>query len=125
MDKDIFARLYKAMVRSHLEYGNIIWSPYLKKQSIQIERIQRRATKLVKECRSMPYSERLRYLNLLSLKGRRIRGDLIQIYKIFHEIDDLDQKKKFFHLQRIREQGIKHTNCKRDTVKKILGSILF
>ena len=78
------------MVRSHLEYGNIIWSPYLKKQSIQIERIQRQGHKLVKECRSMSFSERLKYLNLFSLKGRILRDNLIQIYKIFHEIDDLD-----------------------------------
>ena len=89
-NKEIVVRLYKALVRSHLEYGNVIWSPHLKRQSIQIERIQRRATKLIPECKKMSYDERLKYLNLFSLKGRRIRGDLIQTYKIFNGIDDID-----------------------------------
>ena len=47
LDRDIFLRLYKALVRPHLEYGNIIWHPYLKRQSVQLERVQRRATKVL------------------------------------------------------------------------------
>ena len=89
MNKNIFLKLYKALVRSHLEYGNVIWNPYLKRQSIQIESIQRRATKLLPECRDMSYEERLKYLKIYSLKGRRKRGDLIQTYKIFQGIDDI------------------------------------
>ena len=60
-----------------------------------IERVQRRATKLLLECRNMSYRERLQYLNLHSLKGRRLRGDLIQTFKIFNQIDDLDMKNFF------------------------------
>ena len=37
----------------------------------------------------MSYENRLQYLNLYSLKGRRYRGDLIQVYKIFHGLDDV------------------------------------
>ena len=89
LDKTIFCKLYKALVRPHLEYANSIWYPYLKRQSITIEKVQRRATKLLKECRHMTYSERLSFLNLHSLLGRRIRGDLIQVFKIYNGIDDL------------------------------------
>ena len=89
LDKDMFQKLYKSFVRPHLEYANAIWSPYLKRQSSQIERVQRRATKMLKECRDKPYEERLTYLKLHSLKGRRIRGDLIQTYKIFNGLDDV------------------------------------
>ena len=92
IDKNIFQKLYKALVRSHLEYGNVIWYPYLKRQSIQIEKIQRRATKIVPECKGRDYEQRLKILRLYSLKGRRIRGDLIQVYKIFQGIDDMDNK---------------------------------
>ena len=35
------------------------------------------------------YSEKLSQLNLLSLLDRRLRGDMIQTYKIVHEIDDV------------------------------------
>ena len=55
IDKDIFSRLYKALVRSHLEYENVVWSPHLKRHSLQIESIQRRVTKLVPQCREMDY----------------------------------------------------------------------
>ena len=89
INKDIFIKLYKALVRPHLEYGNIIWSPLLKRQSIAIERVQRRATKILVECKDMSYCERLLYLNLHSLKGRRLRGDLIETFKIFNHINDL------------------------------------
>ena len=77
------------MVRPHLEYGNVIWYPRLKRQSIAIERVQRRATSLLHECTHMSYTDRLNYLHLHSLKGRRMRGDLIEKYKIFHAHIDL------------------------------------
>ena len=61
----------------------------LKRQSAAIERVQRRATKLLYEIREWSYERRLKFLNLPSLKYRRCRGDLIQTYKILHSIDDL------------------------------------
>ena len=90
LNKDCFMKLYKAFVRPHLEYANVIWAPHLKRQSIYIENVQRRATRLLKPCNEMSYDERLKYLNLHSLKGRRDRGDLIQIYKIYNGIDDVN-----------------------------------
>jgi len=89
LDKDIFGKLYKAMVRPYLEYANTVWYPALKRQSIIIEKVQRRATKLVKDCYCMSYEERLKYLGLHSLYGRRVRGDLIQTYRMYNGIDDV------------------------------------
>ena len=60
-----------------------------------IERVQRRATRLVKQCKDMTYEERLKYLKLPSLKGRRARGDLIETFKIFNGFVDIDPKDIF------------------------------
>ena len=73
-----------------MEYGNLLWYPTLKRQSVSIERVQRRATRLVGECEGMTYTERLNFLNLHSLKGRRLRGDLIETYKIYHGLVGLE-----------------------------------
>lgn len=90
LDKDIFCKLYKALVRPHVEYANSVWHPYLKRQSAAIEKIQRRATKLVRECSDLPYHDRIKFLNIHSLKGRRLRGDLILVFKIYNKLVDLN-----------------------------------
>ena len=89
LNKDSFLRLYKALVRPHLEYGNSIWAPHLKRQSVAIERVQRRATRLLPEIKDWEYERRMKFLNLPSLKYRRYRGDLIQTFKIINKVDDL------------------------------------
>ena len=84
IDKEIFCLVYKPMVRSILEYCHQIWSPYLKKDIEVLERVQRRATKMVIGTSNMSYEERLKYLGLFSLEHRRTRGDMILVYKILN-----------------------------------------
>ena len=57
LDEITVPRLFSAMVRPHLEYGNVIWSPRYKTDSKEVEKIQRRATKLVPSLQSLPYEE--------------------------------------------------------------------
>ena len=55
-----------------------------------IEGVQRRATKLISDLKDKSYENRLRILNLTTLETRRLRGDLIEVFKIFKGFDNLD-----------------------------------
>lgn len=82
LDTRTLPMLYKTLVRPLLEYGQEVWSPLLKKDVDAIERVQRRATKLIFGLRNLTYKERLRALDLPSLVHRRFRGDLITMFKL-------------------------------------------
>lgn len=69
-------------MRPHLEYAVSTWNPYSRSNIDLLEKVQRRATKMVKSLRNKPYDERLNELELMNLEERRIRGDLIQMFKI-------------------------------------------
>ena len=83
-----FLSLYKTMVRSHLEYAVAVWYPYKIKHKIAIENVKRRATKELPGMRDLSYIEILKLLKLPTLAYRRLRGDMIEVYKIMHEMYD-------------------------------------
>ena len=100
MNIDMFLHLYKALIRPHLEYGQLIWSPRFIRQSKKIENVQRRATKIVPCLMNLSYDERLRKLRLPTLKYRRLRGDMLNVYKILN-----DDKKGSSHLLPLHESN--------------------
>ena len=89
LDRKTFILLYKSLVRPHLEYCSPIWNPSTRMLANSIEKIQKRATKLVYRFDEIPYEGRLRALGLPSLEFRRYREDVITAFKVCKFYPDL------------------------------------
>lgn len=87
LDSKVFRSLYVSFVRPHLEYAQVVWSPKLRKYVNMIEKVQRRATKLVDGFWNLPYEERLRLLDLPTLEFRRMMSDMVEVFKHLHVYD--------------------------------------
>lgn len=95
-DRHTFIRLYQQYVRPHLEYCVQAWSPWLQQDIDLLENVQRRAVKAVSGL-SGSYEDKLRQLNMYSLKDRRTRGDMIETFKIINRIENVEPS-TFFSL---------------------------
>jgi hypothetical protein len=112
-DKEIMMRIYKTVVRPHLEYCVQAWSPHLKKDIEILERVQRRATKMVKGCQRLSYEERLEYCGLTTLEKRRVRGDLIETFKLMTNKVEMPYDRFFATAQYPGTRGHKYKLFKR------------
>ena len=78
--------IYRCLIRPHLEYCVQAWSPTARFGNwdtiLNIEKVQRRFTRLIDDVGTLTYGARLQALELTTLAERRIRGDLIETFKI-------------------------------------------
>jgi hypothetical protein len=84
LDAKSMRLLFIALVRPHLEFCNVVWSPRLEKDKKLIEGVLRRATKVIPGFKDVSYEQRLEKLKIPSMTYRRVRGDLIETYKYTH-----------------------------------------
>ena len=89
-DRDFLLFLFTTYIRPILESSSPLWSPHLVSDINTVEGVQRKFTKYLPGLFDVSYPERLRILNLESLELRRLRADLILLYKIVHKMVDID-----------------------------------
>ena len=114
-NKELILPLYKSLVRPHLEHAVQFWSPNLRRDIDKIEKIQRRAIKMIPD-RNHSYHQRIQDLNLISLVQRRLLGQLIEVFKYLNEFTTASARGLFDYdlKDRTRNNGakliVKHLN---------------
>jgi len=93
--KEVMKKIYTCLIRPHLEYCVQLWSPVAAHGSwgtiYELEKVQRKFTNLIDDIGTLSYGARLAELDLTTLAERRIRGDLIETFKIINNIVNYGQ----------------------------------
>ena len=79
----VLLRLYKPLVRPHLEYCVPAWSPHYEKDKLLLEHVQHRFTRMVPGLRHWTCEQRLERLGLWTLAERRNHADLLEVFKMY------------------------------------------
>tara|TARA_B110001454_G_scaffold210883_1_gene225906 strand:- start:49 stop:1224 length:1176 start_codon:yes stop_codon:yes gene_type:complete len=95
---NIMVPLFIGLVRPIIEYGNVVWCPSWLKDIKIVEKVQRDFTRYIVGVKHLSYQDRLQKLKLPSLEYRRLRGDMIEVYKIVHNKYDPVVTKDLFSI---------------------------
>jgi len=112
--KEIKIPLYKSLVRPHLDYCVQAWRSHLIKGIQVLEKVQRRATRFIEECRGMSYEYRLRTVGLTTLETRRLRADKVEVHKILRGFEGTEEVKCFQEGWKLQEGMI--LNCSSELI---------
>ena len=75
---------FRSFILPLVEYCSPAWSPYLIRDILLIESVQRIFTKRIPVLKDLTYTERINFLCVNTLEHRRLISDLIMCYKIMH-----------------------------------------
>ena len=103
-DPFLLFRAFTVYVRPILEYCSPVWSPVYKKDIIKLETVQRRFTKKLRGFTNLTYAERLNKLDVDTLELRRLKQDLLTMYKVFNNLLILNVS-EFFEFNRVYTRG--------------------
>ena len=91
-DRHTWVKLYKTYVRHYLEFSVQAWSPWYKRDIDILEKVQMRAVNMVWGLRGRTYEAKLNEVGLTTLSERRLRGDMVQVWKFLHWKSIMDPK---------------------------------
>ena len=108
-NKELILPLYKSLVRPHLEHAVQFWSKHLRRDIDKIEKTQKKATKKNPEIRNHCYHQRIQDLDLISFVQRRLRGQLIDVFKYLNRFTTASARGFFDYdlNDRTRNNGVK------------------
>ena len=134
LDNTTFPLIFKTMVRPHLEYGAPVWTPHDKGLKTDVENVQKRATKRLPGMKDLEYPDRLRKLKMPTLAYRRVRGDMIQVFKLLmplkkgaydRSLPSLLDLKSDLGIRETFKSGNNNKQLYKDNVKKDIGKHFF
>ncbi len=99
----VYRKAFISLIRPKLDYATQIWSPSTVRDVNVIENVQRAFTRRAFfKCglNRMSYPNRLKKLNLPTLESRRIKSDLIMVYKIVNRLVDFPEENIFRRISR-------------------------
>ena len=94
-DSHTFTTIYKTFVRPLLEVAAPVWNPSKREDVAVLERVQRRAFRMITDLGPISYKEKIGILGVQTLEDRRRRGDAIEIFKTINGFNDVDPAKWF------------------------------
>ena len=72
-ESKLWKTLYTSLVRPILEYASTVWNSLLQREIDELEKVQRRATRIPTDAYKLEYEERLKIWKLTSLEEREER----------------------------------------------------
>ena len=85
-----------------------VWNPYLKKDIDLLAGVHRRATNMILGYKHYCYKDRLAICQLSTLKGRRLRGDQAQAFKLLKGLDQINYNNFFVLDVNTSTRGVIH-----------------
>jgi hypothetical protein len=116
-----FKKLYSVFIRPQMEFAVPVWAPYLKTDIDILEKVQKRAVNWVHFVNKKSYIDKIAEIGIQTLTERRKRGDLIQAFKWFNNIDRIQSdnkpsynsdKRTRGHSKRYRRELVKTCNSR-------------
>ena len=104
--KFIVKRLYKSLVRPHLDYCIQAWRPHLSKDKEILEKVQKRATRMIEGWSKLDYEDRIKKLGITTLELRRERADLLEMFKLMRGMEGLGKGNFFTELSVVKKEGV-------------------